>query len=59
MTIDFQSLEDGQVTIRDRDSLKQIRVPADSLAATLSAKLAGEAFEVLPPGGTLWLGPSS
>ncbi len=58
VTIDFQSLDDHQVTIRDRDSLKQIRVPAESLVATLTAKLAGEAFEVIPAGGTPWLGPS-
>ncbi len=58
VTIDFQSLEDHQVTIRDRDSLKQIRVPAESLRTTLIAKLAGEAFEVLPPGGRPWLGPN-
>jgi len=51
VTIDFQSLEDHQVTIRDRDSLKQIRVPAESIKTTLAAKLAGEPFDVLPPGG--------
>jgi len=56
VTIDFQSLDDRQVTIRDRDSLKQIRVPVDTLRATLAAKLTGEAFEVLPPGGSKWLG---
>ncbi|OGO03146.1 MAG: glycine--tRNA ligase [Chloroflexi bacterium RBG_13_53_26] len=59
VTIDFQSLEDHQVTIRDRDSLKQIRVPAESLKATLTAKLDGEAFDILPPGGTRWLGSNS
>ncbi|MFC1925379.1 glycine--tRNA ligase [Chloroflexota bacterium] len=52
VTIDFQSLEDNQATIRDRDSLKQIRVPIEILKATLSAKLSGEPFEVIPPGGT-------
>ena len=56
VTIDFQSLEDRQVTIRERDSLKQIRVPIETLKATLTAKLAGEPLEVLPPGGSLWLG---
>lgn len=45
VTVDFQSLEDNQVTIRDRDSLKQIRVPIRALRATLIAKLAGEPFE--------------
>ncbi len=29
VTVDFQSLEDKQVTIRDRDSLHQIRIPID------------------------------
>jgi glycyl-tRNA synthetase len=52
VTVDFQSLEDKQVTIRDRDSLHQIRIPIDTLRATLVAKLAGEPFDVLPPGGT-------
>ena len=56
VTIDFQSLDDRQVTIRDRDSLKQIRVPLEVLKATLAAKLAGEPMEVLPPGGSKWLG---
>ena len=52
VTVDFQSIEDKQVTIRDRDSLHQIRIPIDTLRATLLAKLAGEPFDVLPPGGT-------
>ena len=56
VTIDFQSLEDRQVTIRDRDSLKQIRVPIGVLKSTLAAKLAGEPLDVLPPGGSKWLG---
>ena len=56
VTIDFQSLDDRQVTIRDRDSLKQIRVPLEVLKAILAAKLAGEPMEVLPPGGSKWLG---
>jgi len=56
VTIDFQSLEDNQVTIRDRDSMKQIRVPVAELRNSLAAKLAGEPLEVLPPGGSYWLG---
>jgi glycyl-tRNA synthetase len=56
ITIDFQSLDDQQVTIRERDSMKQIRVPIDTLERTLAAKLAGELIEVLPPGGSKWLG---
>ena len=52
ITIDFQTLEDKQVTIRERDSMKQLRVPVSGLSETLAAKLGGEAFEVLPPGGS-------
>jgi len=40
VTIDHQSLEDGTVTVRDRDSLAQDRVAIDELAATLAARLA-------------------
>ena len=54
VTIDFQSLEDKQVTIRERDSLRQIRVPIESLKTTLQAKLDGEDLFVLPPGGKIW-----
>jgi glycyl-tRNA synthetase len=54
VTIDFQSLEDNQVTIRERDSLRQIRVPIAELKATLQAKLEGEDLFVLPPGGKIW-----
>ena len=45
VTIDFESLEDKQVTIRERDSLAQIRVPIEELVGTLEAKLKGEAFD--------------
>ncbi|MDD4873511.1 MAG: glycine--tRNA ligase [Dehalococcoidales bacterium] len=51
VTIDFDSLEDNQVTIRERDSMKQVRIPIRELQKTIGAKLAGESFEVLPPGG--------
>jgi len=50
VTIDFESLEDKQVTIRDRDSLAQIRVPIEELDKILAAKLGGEAFDA----STLW-----
>jgi len=56
VTIDFQSLEDRQVTIRERDSMKQLRVPIDVLKTTLEAKLSGESIDTLPPGGSYWLG---
>jgi glycyl-tRNA synthetase len=42
ITVDFQSLEDNQVTVRERDSMQQIRIPIVELKGILSAKLAGE-----------------
>ncbi len=54
VTVDFQSLEDNQVTIRERDSMNQIRVPIAELRKTLAAKLEGEDLFVLPPGGQIW-----
>jgi len=48
ITIDFQSLEDKQVTIRERDSMKQLRIPISELKTTLAAKLSGEAFDTEP-----------
>jgi len=54
VTIDFQSLEDNQVTLRERDSMNQIRLPIAELKKTLAAKLAGEPLFVLPPGGQIW-----
>ena len=50
VTIDFQSLEDNRVTIRERDSMGQIRIPVIELKKTLEAKIAGEDFLILPPG---------
>jgi glycyl-tRNA synthetase len=40
ITVDGQTMEDGTVTLRDRDSLEQVRVPADGLADRLAARLA-------------------
>ncbi len=40
VTIDFESLNDRAVTIRDRDSLEQVRVPIESLVDELRARLA-------------------
>jgi glycyl-tRNA synthetase len=53
VTVDFASLEDNMATIRERDSMNQIRVPIPSLKNTLLAKLAGEDLFVLPEGGRI------
>jgi glycyl-tRNA synthetase len=39
VTVDFDSLEDKAVTIRDRDTLEQVRVPVDRLVDELRARL--------------------
>jgi glycyl-tRNA synthetase len=40
VTIDFDTLTDNQVTVRDRDSMHQERVPTEGLGAYLSARFA-------------------
>ncbi|MGZ5386991.1 MAG: glycine--tRNA ligase [Solirubrobacterales bacterium] len=40
VTVDHQTMEDGTVTLRDRDSLEQSRIPAAELADELSGRLA-------------------
>ena len=40
VTVDFDSLDDKAVTIRDRDTLEQVRVPVGSLVGELRDRLA-------------------
>ncbi|MGH2654613.1 MAG: His/Gly/Thr/Pro-type tRNA ligase C-terminal domain-containing protein, partial [Actinomycetota bacterium] len=39
VTVDFESLDDNAVTIRDRDSMSQDRLPIDGLATHLSERI--------------------
>lgn len=39
ITVDFQTLEDNTVTVRDRDSAAQVRVNIDSLSSFIKSKL--------------------
>ncbi|HUD36790.1 MAG TPA: glycine--tRNA ligase [Streptosporangiaceae bacterium] len=41
VTVDFDSLSDDAVTVRDRDSMKQDRIGVDALIGYLSERLAG------------------
>jgi glycyl-tRNA synthetase len=41
ITVDYQTLEDGTVTIRERDSTEQVRVRKDEVVAILTALLCG------------------
>jgi glycyl-tRNA synthetase len=39
VTVDFDSLDDRQVTIRDRDTMEQVRVPIDEVASIVTQRL--------------------
>lgn len=39
ITIDFDTLNDGTVTVRDRDTMEQVRIHSDELAAYISQKI--------------------
>ncbi len=41
VTVDFDSLEDSAVTVRDRDSMAQDRIPISELVAYLNERLVG------------------
>ncbi|MGO1435807.1 MAG: glycine--tRNA ligase [Canibacter sp.] len=41
VTVDFDSLDDNAVTVRDRDTMKQERIPRDELFGLLANKLRG------------------
>ncbi len=40
ITVDHQTMEDDTVTLRDRDSLEQVRVPVEGLGEELTGRLA-------------------
>jgi glycyl-tRNA synthetase len=39
VTVDHQTMEDDTVTLRDRDSLEQVRVPIEGLGEELAGRL--------------------
>ena len=39
VTVDFDSLDDQAVTVRDRDTMEQVRVPIDELLALITDRL--------------------
>lgn len=43
-TIDFQSLEDNTITLRDRDTAKQVRINADELLTIVQKIIDGESI---------------
>ncbi len=47
VTVDYDTLKDGTVTIRDRDSTEQKRIPKDKVSEIVDELLAGRSFETL------------
>ncbi len=45
VTFDFDSIDDRQVTVRERDSLKQVRLPIDNLTAFLDDLFSGSDWD--------------
>jgi len=41
VTVDYDTLEDNTATVRDRDSMEQVRIPVERLPETLSALICG------------------
>jgi len=41
VTVDFDTLDDGAVTVRDRDTMEQERIPIDGLVEYLTGRFAG------------------
>jgi glycyl-tRNA synthetase len=41
ITVDFQSVKDGSVTLRDRDSTKQVRASEDVIVAAIQSLVDG------------------
>ena len=39
VTVDGQTMQDGTVTLRDRDSLEQVRVKKDDLVAEIEQRI--------------------
>ncbi len=39
ITVDFDTLEDNQVTVRDRDTMEQVRIPIDEVEKYISERL--------------------
>ena len=51
VTVDYQTLEDGTVTLRDRDTWRQVRVPVSRVVEAVKSFLEGASLEELTNGG--------
>jgi glycyl-tRNA synthetase len=43
--VDFEGIEDSTITIRDRDTTKQVRVPMDNIRETIRTLVEGASLE--------------
>ena len=48
VTVDYQTLEDGTVTLRERDTTKQVRIASDKVVSVIDSLLCGMPFGNLP-----------
>ncbi|MEI8122656.1 MAG: His/Gly/Thr/Pro-type tRNA ligase C-terminal domain-containing protein, partial [bacterium] len=39
VTVDFDTLKDNTVTLRERDSMQQIRIPVDKLESEIQSRM--------------------
>jgi glycyl-tRNA synthetase len=42
VTVDFETLEDRAVTVRDRDTTEQVRIPIDKLVTEIQDRLSSQ-----------------
>jgi len=47
ITVDYDTLRDGSVTIRNRDTTEQVRIPAESAVSLVNALICGSPFNDL------------
>ena len=57
VTVDFETLEDRAVTIRDRDTTAQVRVPIDGLVRHLTTSWGLLRLRRVRAGGATQIGP--
>lgn len=48
VTVDYRTMEDGTVTLRERDTTKQVRIASDKVVSVIDSLLCGMPFGNLP-----------
>ncbi|MDD1767148.1 MAG: glycine--tRNA ligase, partial [Methanomassiliicoccales archaeon] len=47
VTVDYDTLKDGSVTIRDRDTTEQVRIKAEEVVSVINTLICGSPFTSL------------